>query len=323
MTARQVLVLCTLLGVGSVVHAKCTDTSAFGDAQRAVDATVRCDDVASHQVYVKRGTQAIVGLRLSPSCRSRFVKERLKRSVCGRAGYAVCCATSSRHRIANRIVRATKCTSGEVCAEANGFPRNVGEGCTAQGQCVVCPDRGPGVPRQVTFTARTPGSDLDLGWSGTFHNFPVVAGARLAYCLEDCDGTSDTGCVGRGPTGDGTPNGGAFGAPLPVLAAGVPVCVASRFQDAELRSTFDVATGEAQADLDLFADVYLTFNPAEVCPRCVVAGDEEIGSAGKCSAGAANPGASCRVEGIVNVAQGPPEDRHYSLSSRCVPPAEQ
>jgi hypothetical protein len=173
----------------------------------------------------------------------------------------------------------------------------------------------------VTFTALSQGSDLDLGWSGTHHNFPVVAGARLAYCLEDCDGTTDTSCVGRGATGDGTLNGSVFGALLPLLAANVPVCIASRFQEAELRSTFDLATGQAQADLDLFADVYLTLDTAEVCPRCVVSGGGgQIGSAGTCSGGAANPAAACRVEGIVNVAQGAGDPR-YTLSSRCLPPA--
>jgi hypothetical protein len=317
---RPMLVLCVVLGAGASAHGACLDTSAFDDAQRAVDAAVRCDTVASNREYVSAGAHALVDVPLSASCRRRFVKERLKRSVCGRPGSVVCCATSSRGRTANRVVRQGQCTNGATCESM----RSVGQGCTDDGRCNdgLCPRGAPGTPRQVAFTVRSAGSDLDLGWTGTFHNLPLVAGARLTYCLAQCDGAADTSCVGQGATGDGTLNGRVFGAPLPLLAAGVPVCVANRFQGPELRSTFDVATGEAQGDLDLFADVYLTNQAADVCPRCVVPGGGEIGSTGRCSAGAADPGAECRVEGIVDVALGA-GDRHYTLSSRCLPPDTQ
>jgi hypothetical protein len=315
---RPVLAVCVVLGAGISAHGACLDTSVFDDAQRAVDAAVQCDTVASNREYVSAGSHALVDVPLSASCRRRFVKERLKRSVCGRPGSVVCCATSSRGRTANRVVRQGQCTNGATCDSM----RSVGEGCTDDGRCKdgACPRGAPGTPRQVAFTVRTAGSDLDLGWTGTFHNLPLVTGARLTYCLAQCDGAADTSCVGQGPTGAGTLNGRGFGAPLPLLAAGVPVCVANRFQKPELRSTFDVATGEVQGDLDLFTDVYLTFQPDEVCPRCVVTGGGEIGSTGSCSTGAAEPGAACRVEGIVDVALGA-GDLHYTLSSRCLPPA--
>src|SRR5262245_60663283 len=319
--SRPMLVLCVVLAAGASADGACLDTSAFDDAQRAVDAAVGCDTVGSNREYVAAGLDAIVDIPLSSACRSRFVKERLKRSVCGRPGSVVCCATSSRGRTTNRVVRDGKCTHGAMCEGT----RSVGEGCTDDGRCKdgACPRGAPGTPRQVDFTVRSAGSDLDLGWTGTFHNRPLVAGARLTYCLARCDGAADTSCVGQGATGDGTLNGRSFGPPLPLLAAGVPVCVANRFQGPELHSTFNVATGEAQGDLDLFTDVYLTNQPADVCPRCVVPGGGEIGSTGSCSPVAADPGAECRVEGIVDVAPGAGDDRHYTLSSRCLPPDTQ
>src|SRR5262245_28531249 len=207
--SRPMLVLCVVLAAGASADGACLDTSAFDDAQRAVDAAVGCDTVGSNREYVAAGLDAIAGIPLSRACRSRFVKERLKRSVCGRPGSIVCCATSSRGRMTNRVVRAGHCTNGELCEGA----RNVGAACTGDGRCLqsACPARGPGIPGQVTFTTRATGSDLDVGWTGAFHSMPFVAGSRVTYCLEGCDGTTDMSCVGRGRTGDGTLNGSSFG----------------------------------------------------------------------------------------------------------------
>ncbi len=197
-------------------------------------------------------------------------------------------------------------------------------------QCVpptggsTCPLRAdnPELPAQVTMTTPEVGSDLDNGWTGSSHNFPIVNGSTLKYCLSNCDGTSDTLCDGVGTTGDGSLNGPQFGAPLPLLAANVPVCVINRFQDQTISSIYDMATGQGQSQVNLFSDVYLTNNPTEVCPRCNPTGAATIGSQGKCSNTARTAGASCTINGAVKVALGAGNQQYY-LSGSCIPAASQ
>jgi hypothetical protein len=193
----------------------------------------------------------------------------------------------------------------------------------------VCAPRtdDPSLPNQITLQVPSTGSDLDNGWTGTSHNFPVIQGSTLKYCLSNCDGTSDTLCDGSGETGDGTLNGPTFGAPLPLLAAGIPVCVVNRYQTSPLTNTFDLATGVGSGDVNLFSDVYLTSNPSEVCPRCnptVPNADptQQIGKQGKCSATARAVGSDCTIEGQVNVALGAGQTQYF-LSSACIPAASQ
>jgi hypothetical protein len=205
------------------------------------------------------------------------------------------------------------------------------------GSCPLRTD-DPTFPAQITLTtpvATDPnkgnGSDLDNGWTGTSHNFPVIGGSKLTYCLSGCDGKTTFQCAGTGTTklGTGTTtnpivNGLTFGAPLPLLTTGVPVCVINRYQDPQLTGTFNLQTGEAGAagspnEVKLFSDVWLrTKFPGEVCPRCnVPGGNGAIGSTGTCSSSASNAGAPCRVDGEVSVAGG--GQNPYLLSSDCSP----
>ncbi len=204
-----------------------------------------------------------------------------------------------------------------------GFVNKLRVQCVAaQAGGVACPSRG-GLPSQITFTVPPTGSDLDNGWTGTSHNFPIINGSQLRYCLDGCDGTSTFECTGTGSTGAGSLNGATFGAPLPLLTVGTPVCVVNRFMPNEVLSgNFNLQTGQSGENLpngnlvSLFSDVYLrtTFN--EVCPRCQIpGGGGDIGSVGKCSNTSKTPGADCRVDGKVVVAgQG-----LYLLSSACSP----
>jgi hypothetical protein len=163
------------------------------------------------------------------------------------------------------------------------------------------------------------GSDLDLGWSGSLHDIQIPSGTTLRYCLSQCDGVTNTACVGAGSTGAGSLNGATFGPPVPIVSGGVPICLVTRFQKPMLDLDYDVATGDGSGDLDLFSDAFVSSDPTEICPRCQVLGDAGVGSVGKCSATAGNPGADCRVEGIANIAQGA-GDTAYLLSSACIPP---
>ncbi len=203
----------------------------------------------------------------------------------------------------------------------------------------ICPNDSSiaGQPKQLCLQVpladpqtNSNGSDLDTGFTGTSHNFPVVGGASLRYCLSNCDGTSDTLCDASGETGPGTINGETFGAPLPLLSAGVPVCVVNRFQPGPITGTFDVSSGEGGVangpnPVNLFSDTYLRIgNSNEVCPRCNVpgAGDASaLGKSGTCSSTSRNPGSACVVDGFVKVVGGS-GDANYTLSSSCPPPQD-
>jgi hypothetical protein len=160
------------------------------------------------------------------------------------------------------------------------------------------------------------GSDLDNGWTGTSHNFPVIGGSTTHYCLT-CDAAG--ACQGTGATGAGTRNGATFGAPLPLLAANVPVCVVNQFVDPTLTATYNLTTGEGGTAANpnlvhLTSLVYLrtTFS-GEVCPKCQ--GANNIGDMGTCSSTAKNAGQPCKVNGEVTVAG----KGLYELSSDCTP----
>jgi hypothetical protein len=161
------------------------------------------------------------------------------------------------------------------------------------------------------------GSDLDNGWTGTSHNFPVIGGSSLHYCLT-CDASG--ACQGSAPTGAGTPNTATFGAPLPLLAANVPVCVVNNFVDSTLTATYNLQTGEAGTAanptlIHLTSQVFLRTTFPEVCPKCQGPNATGIGGTGTCSNTAKNPGAKCTVNGEVTVAG----KGLYELSSDCAP----
>jgi hypothetical protein len=205
---------------------------------------------------------------------------------------------------------------------SRGFLNTLLVQCVPPGPCAgLCPcgSQTPSSPSQLSLVVPPTGGDLDLGWDGTSHNLRVVSGSRLRYCLSGCDGADDTLCNGFG---DGRLNGPIFGAPLPVLAANVPLCVVNRFQTSVTRVTFDVKTGQMAAALELFSDLYLTGQPTEICPRCIPSTQTGIGRRGTCSATARTPGAACTIEGLETVGQENGETQ-YSLSSGCLPAASQ
>src|SRR5262249_13053593 len=141
-----------------------------------------------------------------------------------------------------------------------------------------------GQPKQLCLTTPLPdpttnsnGSDLDTGFSGISHNFPVVGGSTVRYCLSNCDGIGDNTCDGSGTTGAGSQHRETFGAPLALFSGGVPVCVVNRYQPGNVTGTFDLSSGVSGDPtpnaINLFSDTYLRFGlNSEVCPRCNVPG---------------------------------------------------
>jgi hypothetical protein len=185
----------------------------------------------------------------------------------------------------------------------------------AGGSCPQpCPANPEGGPRQITLTSAEVGTDLDNGWTGTSHDFPVVVGSQISMCLSNCNLTADPLCDGEGAVGAGTPNGLTFGAPLPLFAAGTPVCVVNRFADA-VRGTADLSTGEVTGTVHLLADVYQAGDTGNVCTRCQ--SDGGIGSSGTCGGGP-DAGRPCTVDGTGFVSDST-GSKSYKLSKSCRP----
>ncbi len=172
------------------------------------------------------------------------------------------------------------------------------------------------VPDQINITDPIQRSDLDNGFSGDSHNFPVTALSTLKFCLTDCDATTDSLCQGSGSTGavGDSLNGPTFGAPLPLLANNVPVCVINRYANSSINTTYDLVTGELNGLVNLLSDVYVQTPSDQVCPRCSGA---SFGDTGTCQSGA-RQGQSCTVDGIVKV-DGSAGNPIYNLSTQCLP----
>ncbi len=190
----------------------------------------------------------------------------------------------------------------------------------------LCPNNPAGGPRQLDFTIAATGTDLDTGFSGVSHNFPVIEGAKLSLCLTGCDASTNPVCNASGPTGNGSVNGATFGPPLPLFAAGVPVCVINRFRDPAVQGTVNVQTGEYQSvaggnatPIVLLSDVFNT-SPTQVCPKC---SGGSIGATGNCDSGT-NEGQRCTVGGQVRVVNPPAGiNELYRLSADCPPGGQQ
>src|SRR5439155_8083373 len=88
------------------------------------------------------------------------------------------------------------------------------EGCSATSvPDAACPPNAAGGPDEAIFTTLDHGTDLDNGWTGTSHNFPVPANSKLRLCLSGCDAAGTTPCTANGPTGAGSINTDTFGPP--------------------------------------------------------------------------------------------------------------
>src|SRR5207249_4270088 len=157
---------------------------------------------------------------------------------------------------------------------------------------------------EAVLTVADKCTDLDNGWTGISHNFPVTPGSQLFLCISGCDSSTNPNCTATGPIGAGSLNGVTFGPPLPLLAAQVPVCVVNRFQIPPT-ATGNIQLGTMDLQVKLFSDVFLT-SVGLVCPRC---------KNGKCDSGP-NMGQACKVDGTVTVAQAA-GDKVYPVSRDC------
>ena len=181
---------------------------------------------------------------------------------------------------------------------------------TGGGNCNANPQGGP---RELQLVAADSGTDLDNGWTGTSHNFPVVSNSELRVCLTGCGATSNPQCA-EDEAQTAVVNGATFGAPLPLLAAGIPVCVVNNFGNPKITGfTADISSGTANGTVNLQSRIFLTSSTL-VCPRCSGA---KVGDAGTCDSGA-QQGRACVTSGIVTVANAA-GNKLYTLSPDCAP----
>lgn len=118
----------------------------------------------------------------------------------------------------------------------------------------------------LTITARSlPGSRLDLGWTGLWRGVPATHDGTVSANLNCPDAMS---C-----TIDGSDLAGrTLGAPLPISAGGVSVCVVSAFREA-VTGTYSTCTGCGAVSVALSARVFAAPDPSVPSQGCVPAGD--------------------------------------------------
>jgi hypothetical protein len=182
--------------------------------------------------------------------------------------------------------------------------------CAPGGVASACPANPAGGPRELMLVAAETGTDLDNGWIGIAHNFPIVAGSTLRTCLTGCDAATTSQCAVSAETGPGTRN-PAFGPPLPLFVVGSATCLVNRY-DGPITGTADLATGAVDLGLTLATEVWVA-PPSIVCPQCSGAA---LGDTGVCLSGP-DEGRACRVEGTALVSDAGNEV--FRLSSRCRP----
>jgi len=172
-----------------------------------------------------------------------------------------------------------------------------------------CPPNPTGGPRELRLVAADTGTDLDNGWTGVAHNFPIVGGSTLRACLSGCDASTTSTCTVSSETGRGTIN-PAFGPPLPLFVLGAATCLVNEY-DGPITGTTDLATGAVDLTLALGSAVWFA-PPGIVCPQC---SGSARGDTGVCTAGP-DKGRACRVEGTVLVSDA---NQVFKLSSSCRP----
>ena len=174
---------------------------------------------------------------------------------------------------------------------------------------IDCTSNPAGGPDILDLTVSDHGTDLDVGWTGVDHNFPLVPNAALRMCLTGCGPDGTPPCDMLGVVGPGEPNGTTFGAPLPLLAANVPICIVNEWNATiPPTGTVDPLTGDASVQINLISKVHLT-TATQVCPRC---------NNGRCDSGP-NQGKNCTTDAMLAVTQSLGANKLYNLSRDCPP----
>ena len=268
-----------------------------------------CTAAEIKKVSVKRvnGKCSVSGLKFTPNgstatCGTStgvVVKTKKKGKKAGKCTIQISAKSTTKPRQTDKNKLILTCNpAGTLCPDGSQPPCQT---------VTKCPKNTAGGPDQLVFTILGQGTDLDNGWTGTSHNFPVIKDATTTFCLQGCDQTSNPMCTANGPTGANSVNGQFFGPPLPLIAGGVPVCVINRFSG-DATGMGNIQTGEMNGLIPLFSDVFAT-DATRVCPQCL---------SGTCDSGSKR-GVSCHVDGSVVVANSLATNKNFQLSKDCPP----
>ena len=173
-------------------------------------------------------------------------------------------------------------------------------------------------PQRITYTVMSKGSDLDVGWTGIYHDQPLGDGGSLSFAL-DCAGSflgqcgdcalsgpiasttvvdnhrcrdaTQTHCTSDADCG-GTPCEFYFGAPLPLSGGGVPICVTNQIAG-PVTGNVRPELGEGNSDIAIIFTSFVGLADDQPCPTCSGA---TLGAAGTCRGGARD-GRACTTDG--------------------------
>jgi hypothetical protein len=199
----------------------------------------------------------------------------------------------------------------------NTGPRPTVTPTTAPGPTATPPPQIP-CPQLITYIVQTSGSDLDVGWTGIYHDQVLGTGGALSFAL-DCAGSflGQCGdCALTGPiasttvvdnhrcrnatathcTSDTDCSGSTceffFGAPLPITGGGVPICVTNQV-DGPVTGDVHPELGDGTSNIAIIFTSFVGISDTQPCPVCSGA---TVGATGTCQGGARN-GQPCTTDG--------------------------
>ena len=173
-------------------------------------------------------------------------------------------------------------------------------------------------PELITYTVVSQGSDLDIGWTGIYHDQVLGNGGSLSFTL-DCAGQflgqcgdcalagpiasttivdnhrcangTQTKCTANDACGTGTCE-FFFGAPLPISGGGVPICVTNQV-NGPVDGAVQPELGSGTSNIAIIFTSYVGLSEDQPCPTC---SGTTIGAAGTCSGGPQD-GQACSTDG--------------------------
>ncbi len=188
---------------------------------------------------------------------------------------------------------------------------------TAPGPSPTAPPQIP-CPQLITYTVISEGSDLDIGWTGLYHDQVLGNGGSLSFALDcageflgqcgdcaltgpiasttvvdnhRCSNGTQTTCTADADCGDGTCE-FYFGAPLPISGGGVPICVSNQVNGA-VTGNVQPELGQGTSNIGIIFTSYVGLAETQPCPTCTGA---TVGATGTCQGGP-REGQACTTDG--------------------------
>ena len=175
-------------------------------------------------------------------------------------------------------------------------------------------------PQLITYTVVSAGSDLDVGWTGIYHDQVLGNGGSLSFALDcagdflgrcgdcaltgpiasttvvdnhRCKNASQTKCTSN----DQCPGSTCeffFGAPLPISGGGVPICVTNQV-DGAVTGDVQPELGTGTSNMGIIFTSFVGLAEDQPCPVCTGA---TVGATGTCQGGPQD-GQACTTDGTM------------------------